>query len=175
MPPRHRVAALLACMLAPVACDSDNAGSSSANKPATEDERKAPAFKVVAAPNEGELAQVIAKHVKEAEALGLRPHVEFWATWCPPCKAIEASMDDPLMKEAFAGTYVIRLDSDHWGSKLAGTGFDVASIPVFYELDAKGTSTGRKIGGSAWGEDTPKNMAPPLREFFQANAKKPGS
>ena len=76
-------------------------------------------------------------------------------------------MDDERMKQAFAGTYIIRMNHDHWSPKLAGTGLESTSIPVFFDLDDQGKPTGRKIDGGAWGENTPENMAPPLRAYFQ--------
>ena len=70
------------------------------------------------------------------------------------------------MAEAFAGTYIIRLNVDDWPESVTKNEFNATSIPVFYELDSEGSSTNRSIDGSAWGENTPGNMAPPLAEFF---------
>lgn len=120
-------------------------------------------------PAEGEeLTAVVAKHVALAKSNNLTPFVEVWAEWCPPCKKLEAAMDHPLITKAFAGVYLIRLDSDKWGEKLKAAGFDNSSIPVFYGLDDAGKPTGHKITGGAWGEDTPENMGPPLEAFFHA-------
>jgi hypothetical protein len=70
------------------------------------------------------------------------------------------------MKAAFKGTYIVQLDVDAWGKKLAVAGLPSQSIPVFYALDDKGKPTGRTLGGDAWKEDVPENMAPPLDRFF---------
>jgi hypothetical protein len=43
---------------------------------------------------------------------------------------------------------------------------------VFFAVDAKARPTGAKIDGGAWGEDIPRNMAPPLERFFEANLKR---
>lgn len=124
---------------------------------------------VVPHPEEGELMALLAAHSQVAIDMGRRPFVEFSAEWCPPCQALEASLVDPLMIEALRGIYLIRLDVDEWESQLAGSEFRIPGIPLFYELDANGRSTGRAISGSAWGEDIAVNMAPPLQAFFQAN------
>jgi hypothetical protein len=70
------------------------------------------------------------------------------------------------MIEALRGVYLIRLDIDEWEDQLLGSEFRIPGIPLFYELDATGRSTGRAIAGSAWGQDIPRNMAPPLGAFF---------
>lgn len=41
------------------------------------------------------------------------------------------------------GTYILQLDLDRWKSDLAGTGFNVRGIPIFFEVDASGKPTGR--------------------------------
>lgn len=117
-------------------------------------------------PSQGQLQKLLGQHTQKAQALGLAPYVELWAEWCNPCKAIEESLTEPLMKEAFAGTYIIRLNMDTWGTQIGDAGFGATAIPIFFEVDAAGKPTGRKIDGGAWGQDVPANMAPPLKAFF---------
>lgn len=77
--------------------------------------------------------------------------------------------NNTLMTDAFQGTYIIRLNVDvwGWGDELSPLGFDVWGIPIWYALDDQGMPTGETIDGNAWGPNTPENMAPPLKEFFQ--------
>ena len=117
-------------------------------------------------PAQGELAKLISSEVAKARARNLKPFLELRAEWCAPCKDLEKALDEPSMKEAFAGTFIISVDIDEWVDKVAPLGFDGSSIPVFYELDDKARPTGRKIDGGAWEENIPKNMAPPLKAFF---------
>ena len=113
------------------------------------------------------LKDILQAEAVKAAALGRDPYIEFYADWCPPCNAIKKTLDDPLMVEVFAGTYIIKLDTDVWGDKLSGLGLYVPGIPAFYELDENGTPTGRMITGAAWGEDIPANIAPPMKAFFE--------
>ena len=57
-------------------------------------------------------------------------------------------------------------DIDDWPQ--VADAFRVGPIPVFFQVDAAGNPTGRSIDGNAWGENVPANMAPPLKQFFQA-------
>jgi thiol-disulfide isomerase/thioredoxin len=174
------LASLVACGAAPADAPRAAAPATPAAEPAkatpAADPGKAspaasPAYQSINLALADDLPKLLAEHAALARKAGLAPFVELWAEWCPPCKKLEAAMGDPRIAAAFAGVYLIRLDSDQWGPKLAGTGLANGSIPVFYELDDQGKTTGRTINGGAWGEDTPENMAPPLDAFF--HAKKP--
>jgi thiol-disulfide isomerase/thioredoxin len=114
----------------------------------------------------GKLEDILQIEAQKAVAMGRHPYVEFYADWCPPCKALKESLSDERMIDAFKGTYIIRLDLDEWERNLSGTGFHVIGIPAFYEIDSNGKPTGRMITGGAWGEDIPENIAPPMKEFF---------
>ena len=119
-------------------------------------------------PQDGDLQNLLADHAKKAQALGQAPFVEFDATWCPPCRAITASLAarNPLMLKAFSGVYLIHADVDLWGWNHPGTGLTFKAIPVFYRLDATGKPTGAVVDGGAWGADTPENIAPVMEKFF---------
>jgi thiol-disulfide isomerase/thioredoxin len=120
-------------------------------------------------PGDGDLQTLLAQEAQKATKVGLMPVVEFDATWCPPCQAIDAGLEskNELMLEAYVGTYIIRLDVDDWGwSDSSLHDFDFDGIPVYFKLDAQGQPTGEVIDGDAWGENIPENIAPPMDEFF---------
>lgn len=120
-------------------------------------------------PKQGELATLLKGEVSNARRMGKVPFVQLTAEWCGPCKALRASMGDPLMQDAFAGTHVIRLDVDEWEGKLQPLGMMSDVIPKFYALNPAARPEGKTITGGAWGEDIPKNMAPPLKKYFRAH------
>jgi hypothetical protein len=116
--------------------------------------------------NDGLMAQ-LALEAKKAKTLGFAPFIEFDATWCPSCIAIDKSIKakDPLTMQAFEGVYLIRADVDEWGWG-DRKNFKFDAIPIYYKLDISGNPTGTSIDGGAWGEDIPKNFAPVLDKFF---------
>jgi thiol-disulfide isomerase/thioredoxin len=124
-------------------------------------------------PEDGELQTLLADESEKAAALGQRPVVEFDATWCPPCQAIDKAIreENELMLKAYAGTYIIKLDVDEWGwnnGKVKDFRFD--GIPVYFKLDSEGNQTGEVIDGGAWGEDIPENIAPVMKKFFHGSS-----
>ncbi len=117
-------------------------------------------------PASGELATLLPAEIAKARAQHLVPYVEVGAAWCKPCRQLQASMTDPRMKDAFDGTYLIHLDVDDWSSSLSALDLEPTVIPVVFEVDAQGKSTGRSINGNDWGDNRAESMAPQLKAFF---------
>jgi thiol:disulfide interchange protein len=146
------------------------------NNPAPEAERSSAqspvsdSFTVVRLhPGDGELQSLLKAEAQTAVGLQQMPVVEFDATWCPPCKAIDQGLKEKnqLMLDAYAGTYIIKLDVDEWGwSDSTLHDFDFDGIPVYFKLDAAGQPTGKTVDGNAWGDNIPENMAPVMDKFF---------
>jgi thiol-disulfide isomerase/thioredoxin len=116
---------------------------------------------------QGDLATLLRAHVIEAIKAGRKPFVELGAKWCAPCRALDASLHDPAMIDAFRGTAIFKIDVDEWRAQLRAVRLPAeGAIPAFYRLDNAGRVTAVRIDGEAWGADLPKNMAPPLKAFF---------
>jgi hypothetical protein len=115
----------------------------------------------------GDLRGQLRSHAAEAELRGLRPFVEFGAIWCPPSTMFGRILGEPSMVAALAGVYLIRAESDDFeADELGDAGFPIRAVPVFFELDADGVPTGRRIDGGAWGADTVENMSRVMGQFF---------
>jgi hypothetical protein len=116
-----------------------------------------------------ELGQQIVSHANEAERRGLRPFIEFTASWCPPSAAFDGALEHPLMVQALTGVYLIRVDIDEFSgfSGYEAYGFKVYGVPIFFELGAEGRPTGRQITSNAWGPDIPENMSRVMGGFFR--------
>ena len=128
---------------------------------------EAPFIAVKRAPTDGALPAILSLESATAKQKGLKPYAELRADWCGPCVALEKSMTDDRMRDAFRGVYLVRLDADEWDAKLLSqAGLDGSAIPVFFELNEAGKPTGRRIDGGAWGDNVAANMAPPLKAFF---------
>ncbi|PRP97535.1 hypothetical protein ENSA5_33320 [Enhygromyxa salina] len=112
------------------------------------------------------LAAQLREHANAAEARGLRPFFEFSARWCPPSRMFGELLDDPRMQAGLAGVYLIRAELDAFKDDPRTRELGTVAVPVFYELDANGQSTGRSITGAAWGADTAENMSATMAGFF---------
>jgi thiol:disulfide interchange protein len=118
------------------------------------------------APTQGELLPLLKDNAARAQKRQLRPLVEFYADWCAPCRAFQASLGAPAMMEALRGTFLIKLNLDDWHDKLEGTGFDMKSIPFFYLIGSDGRPTGKVLDGDKWGRSTVANMSAALSRFL---------
>jgi hypothetical protein len=112
------------------------------------------------------LGALLRDHANAAEAQGLRPFLEFGAVWCPPSRMFGELLDDPRLHAALAGVYLIRAELDDFVNDPRTKELNAVAVPVFYELDAEGRSTGRTITGAAWGADTVENISTTMARFF---------
>lgn len=132
-----------------------------------------PDFRFAPLSGEGPLAAQLVAWYQQARASGRVPCVYVTAPWCPPSVKLEQALGDPRMQRALRELDCATLDIDRGGAALQELGFRLASVPVFFLLDAEGRPSDQ-ITGAAWKQDTPEGMGPPLERFFdQARAARP--
>ena len=69
--------------------------------------------------------------------------VDFWATWCGPCRQISPIIDD--IAATRDDITVVKVDVDQAGQTAAR--FRVQGVPTLVLLDAEGTPTATLTGG----------------------------
>jgi thiol:disulfide interchange protein len=117
-------------------------------------------------PKQGKLSELLKAEAAKAIKLKRTPFVEIGAEWCGQCRDIKAHIGDKRMINAFAGTYIIRLDADAWAKELPTLGFRFGAVPVFFPVDTNGKPAGTSFTTDPLGENTPEHVAAPLQKFF---------
>jgi thiol-disulfide isomerase/thioredoxin len=119
------------------------------------------------------LQPFLEREIAKALAAGRTPFVEVGATWCGPCQEIRSHLGNPLMVQAFAGTYIIRLDSDEWKrAERLPLGLATGELPSFFAIDSTGKSV-KSLTPDVDPSDIP-GLAKKLGAFFQAYLRKKG-
>ena len=119
------------------------------------------------APTQGDLIPVLTAQAERAREKKLRPVAYFYADWCPPCKLFAANIDDPLMKEALRGVFLIKLNLDDWHDKAKGSPYVVKFIPSFFIVQPDGKPFGKLLDGDKWGKKaTVETLAASLTKFL---------
>jgi hypothetical protein len=119
-------------------------------------------------PTGGRLADLLASAAEEAAKSNLRPYVELTSAWCPACYWLDHSLSAEPMAQVLGGTYLVRIDVDHWEGRLGGSGLDhhQGPLPAFSALSERGQPIGAWIDRADWGSDLPTQAAPVLADFF---------
>ncbi len=118
------------------------------------------------APTQGDLTPLLVTQFERAQKKNLRPVIEFYADWCEPCRAFQENLEEPRMKAALTGTFLVKLNLDDWHDKLKETGFKVRSIPAFFFIGPDGRPKGKMLDGDKWGKATPANMSASLTKWL---------
>ncbi len=123
------------------------------------------------------LSSLESSDVKLSDYRGKVVFLNFWATWCPPCRSEMPSMDRLYGKLHESGLEILAVDLQEpkdtvrkfvKDNKLAftvlldtkgavGGAWGAQSIPTTYLIDRKGGILARTIGGREW--DSPDMVA----------------
>jgi hypothetical protein len=116
----------------------------------------------------GDATGQLSEAVGLAATLHQRPYVELTSRVCAACHWLEHGLTESSVKQAFAGTYVIRIDVDRWQGRLDGTGLDCHSgpMPAFVALGPQGRPFGEWADPDDWRTDVPQSAAATLAVFF---------
>jgi peroxiredoxin len=136
-------------------------------------------LKVGAKAPDFELKTLTGETVKLSDLKGKKVMLNFWATWCPPCKAempameqfhkeagnevviLAVNIDPHLDVQAFVDenkiTFPIPLDAEDTVNEM----YQVLSIPTTYFIDTKGNIGNKYIG--AMNHDTMKQYTKELK------------
>ncbi|MDR7078302.1 peroxiredoxin [Neobacillus niacini] len=150
--------------------EPDNLSQEAANMGGLKVGAKAPDF---------ELKTLTGETVKLSDLKGKKVMLNFWATWCPPCKAempameqfhkeagdevviLAVNIDPHLDVQAFVDenkiTFPIPLDAEDTVNEM----YQVLSIPTTYFIDTKGNIGNKYIG--AMNHDTMKQYTNELK------------
>ena len=150
--------------------EPDNLSQEAANMGGLKVGAKAPDF---------ELKTLTGETVKLSDLKGKKVMLNFWATWCPPCKAempameqfhkeagdevviLAVNIDPHLDVQAFVDenkiTFPIPLDAEDKVNEM----YQVLSIPTTYFIDTKGNIGNKYIG--AMNHDTMKQYTNELK------------
>jgi hypothetical protein len=119
-------------------------------------------------PSGGPLSRQLAEAAADAAASNLRPYVELTSSWCRACHWLDQSLSTRSLAQAMGGTYLVRVDVDHWDAWLGGSGLDyhTGPLPAFVAIGHNGQPIGDWVDRNAWGSDAPALAAPVLLDFF---------
>jgi hypothetical protein len=122
------------------------------------------------------LRQQIVQEAAVAESHGLAPFLELTSDMSRRCFLLDHSFDDPGMRAALAGTYIIRIDINRWVGRFGETGLDriPMALPGFVELFEGGRGIGPYVDARSWIADAPSTVASSLGAFVHSAVDRQG-
>lgn len=148
---------------------SDAAAAKARAKDANKVEHVASPPSFVAAPQQGEITEVVRGAVADAETSGQRVVVYVGAEWCEPCTRFHKAVEAGGLDEQLAGVRFLEFDADRDQARLKAGGYSGRLIPRFAFPGDDGRFGGSKIEGGVKGEGAVDNIMKRLEPLLAAN------
>jgi len=101
----------------------------------------------VAYGGEGATAPPLDQAIERARGEGKPLFIEFYTTWCGPCKVLEAKvLPLPEVQAALREVTFVRYDAEDGPGVAAAAKLNVSGYPTFVVLDERGTERLREMG-----------------------------
>ncbi len=128
------------------------------------DLEKAPAKKEKAT-TAATLPELISTSLKESIQAQKLLLLDFYASWCAPCRKLERDMSRPEVKRALGGYLVAKVDTDKYPK--AASYFKVKALPTLIVLDRAGKVLFKHVGAIS-----PNDLTARLGEVIKQASKK---
>lgn len=107
----------------------------------------------VAAPAEGEVAEIVVEHMAKAKADQRQLLVYVGASWCEPCKFFHGAVEDGSLDRKFPRLRLLEFDLDRDRDRLIAAGYRSKLIPLFAVPGPDGKPSRHLIEGGVKGPD----------------------
>ena len=147
--------------LAPFACFALAACESS---PAPEP--RAAKVSLVAAPETGDVASLVARERDRARASGGTLVVYVGASWCEPCTRFHEAAQAGSLDAELPGLVLLEFDRDRDEARLEAAGYGSRMIPLVALPGPDGRGSGKRLEGAIKGEGAVGFIAPRLKKLL---------
>lgn len=125
--------------------------------------KKALPVETLAAPESGDVQEIVQRELSRAKAEGRTLLVYVGATWCEPCQRFHAAAKAGELDAVFPGLRLLEFDLDRDQDRLVKAGYQSRMIPLFAVPRADGVGSGDQIEGSIKGPGAVDQIAPRLK------------
>ena len=114
-----------------------------------------------------ELQQLGGGEWKLADHRGEVVLINYWATWCEPCKRFHEAVQRGALDPQFGNLRLVEFDLDKDGDRLRDAGYAPKLIPLLALPAKDGFATGEQMEGSVKGDGAVDQMTPRLAALLQ--------
>ncbi len=145
------VAALVACKVQEDSPSPPTA--SSANPAGTAVPVAASHVKVVHAPLQGDVAEIVRGELGRSQGEGRKVVVYVGATWCEPCQRFHHAVERGELDSTFPDLTLVDFDLDRDGERLATADYVSRYIPLLALPKPDGRASGQQVEGGVKGDE----------------------